>query len=84
MQKNQKIIIIESEELKDINVLRNNLIHFYDIFNEAVNKLDIPKEEKEKYFLTNEQIEQMKKVENINLYKLTNAKININYEMRCT
>lgn len=39
---NVKVIEHENEELKDINVLRKNLIHLYDIINNVASTL--PKE----------------------------------------
>ncbi len=59
-QKNSKvkITVIENEDLKDINVLKRNITHFYDVMNDAIQKL--PEEERSKYLLSQEKLEKMK------------------------
>lgn len=54
-----KINIIENDEIKDPEILRQNLIHLYDVINEIAKKL--PEEETKNWFYTDEEIEQMKK-----------------------
>ncbi len=56
---NVKIIEHENKELEDKEVLKQNLIHLYDVINEIAATL--PKERTKNWFLTEEQIEKMKK-----------------------
>lgn len=56
---NVKIIEHENKELEDINVLRKNLIHLYDVINEVASTL--PKEKTKDWFLSDKDIERMKK-----------------------
>lgn len=60
-----KIEIIDNPELKNEEILRSNLIHLYDVMNKAIYKL--PKEEQEKYFMSEEKIKQ---IENSKDYRL--------------
>ncbi len=56
---NVKVTIIENEDLKDENVRRENLIRFYDVMNNAINKLD--EEKREKCFISEEKLKEMEK-----------------------
>lgn len=54
-----KVTIIENEDLKDEKVRRENLIHFYDVMNNVINKLD--KNKREKCFISDEKLKKMEK-----------------------
>lgn len=52
-----KVTIIENEELKDEKVRRENLIHFYDVMNRVINKLD--EDKREQCFISDEKLKEM-------------------------
>lgn len=56
---NVKVTIIENEDLKDEKVRRENLIHFYDVMNNVINKLD--KDKREKCFISDKKLKEMEK-----------------------
>ena len=60
-----KIEIIDNNELQNDEILKSNLSHLYDVMNKAIYKL--PKEEQEKYFMSEEKIKQ---IENSKDYRL--------------
>ena len=57
--KTVKVIEHENKELEDKEVLKKNLIHLYDVINKSASEL--PEEVTKDWFLTKEQIEEMKK-----------------------
>jgi len=58
----QIIILNDSKELKEADI-KNNLINLYDVLNVAISKLK--DKDKDKYFLSNKRIEELKKNKNI-------------------